>query len=140
MKSLKSAALTIAAVVLPISASAETIGYATRADANSLHGIIVSIDGKYGLTVRDDQTGVERVTLHRGTVITPTGLRLKPGLHVTIAGHPDGSAFAANEIVAPAGSLDEQKAAEQPQSSPLTPSAPTSGGFQTNGPSAEGGG
>ena len=66
-----------------------------------IRGRIASIDGKYRLRVRDDRGFVDNVTLHDGTVINPTGLRLSPGQSVTIMGHNIGKSFAANEIDTP---------------------------------------
>jgi hypothetical protein len=66
-----------------------------------IRGRIASIDGKYELRVRDERGFVDRVTLHDGTVINPTGLRLSPGQSVTIMGHSAGKSFAANEIDTP---------------------------------------
>lgn len=66
-----------------------------------IRGRIAFIDGKYHLRVRDDRGFVDNVTLHDGTVINPTGLRLSPGQSVTIMGHNGGKSFAANEIDTP---------------------------------------
>jgi hypothetical protein len=66
-----------------------------------IRGRIASIDGKYHLQVRDDRGFVDSVTLHDGTVINPTGLRLSPGQSVTVMGHNTGKSFAANEIDTP---------------------------------------
>ncbi|HTJ26327.1 MAG TPA: hypothetical protein VMA36_09180 [Candidatus Limnocylindria bacterium] len=137
MRRYVSSALTVAVFVFPLAASAAT--YEMRSVDHTLRGVILSVDGKYGLTVRDARTAVESVTLHQGTVITPTGLRLKPGMQVTIAGHLDGATFAANEVVAPAGYLEAQERENRAGENAAAPSAPN-GTFQTNGPSAEGGG
>jgi hypothetical protein len=66
-----------------------------------IRGRIASIDGKYQLQVRDERGFLDRVTLHDGTVINPTGLRLSPGQSVTIMGHNTGKSFAANEVDTP---------------------------------------
>jgi hypothetical protein len=67
----------------------------------TIRGRIASIDGKYHLQVRDERGYLDRVTLHDGTVINPTGLRLSPGQSVTIMGHTNGKSFEANEIDTP---------------------------------------
>jgi hypothetical protein len=142
MKRFLSVALTLAAIMLPLATHAETISYATSSSDHTLRGTILSIDGKYGLTLRDEQADADRVTLHRGTVITPTGLRLKPGMQVTIAGHRDGATFAADAIVAPARYLEDQQREDGAGTNAVPPPPPSSpnGTFQTKGPSAEGGG
>jgi hypothetical protein len=68
-----------------------------------IRGRIASIDGKYQITVHDDRGFVDTVTLHDGTVINPTGLRLSPGQSVMVLGHNAGRSFAANEIDTPYG-------------------------------------
>jgi hypothetical protein len=68
---------------------------------DGIHGRIVSFDGAYSLQVRDDRGYVDNVQLRPGTVINPTGIRLAPGMAVTIHGTNGGSAFIANEIDTP---------------------------------------
>ncbi len=53
------------------------------------------------MQVRDDRGFVDNVQLHPGTVINPTGIRLAPGMAVTIYGVNRGSFFAAGEIDTP---------------------------------------
>jgi hypothetical protein len=74
--------------------------YASRG-GETVNGTIASIDGKYNITVRDNRGYVDNVTLHDGTIINPTGLRLSPGQSVTIAGVASGHTFIANEIDTP---------------------------------------
>ncbi len=74
--------------------------YATSG-GDTIRGTIASIDGKYALRVRDDRGFIDNVTLHDGTIINPTGLKLAPGQSVTIAGVPSGRTFVANEIDTP---------------------------------------
>lgn len=63
---------------------------------------IQSIDGAYRISVLDDNTHlVDSVELHQGTIINPTGLKLEPGMHVTVLGYNAGSVFEANEIDTP---------------------------------------
>jgi hypothetical protein len=73
--------------------------YATTED--SIRGRIAGFDGKYDLQLRDDRGFIDKVRLHDGTIINPTGLRLSPGQSVTILGHNAGSTFDANEIDTP---------------------------------------
>ena len=92
------AAGTIAA--MPLAVKAQDIpSYATHEE--TIKGTIVSIDGQFGLTVRDEHGLLDKVTLHQGTIINPTGLTLAPGQSVTILGKAAGSSFAANEIDTP---------------------------------------
>jgi hypothetical protein len=142
MKRLTSSALIVAALLLPVTARADTPNYAAASGEQTIQGMIDSIDGKYGLMVRDERAGLNLVMMHRGTIIVPIGLQLKPGMQVTIAGHADGGTFDANEIDAPAGYLEAQNRTRTAEGTiaPWTPLFVPNGTFQTNGPSAEGGG
>ncbi len=99
------AALAAALVIsAPLAARAETLpSYAVPAPHGDAHidGRVVDFDGGYGLQVRDDNGYVDRVRLHAGTIINPTGLRLAPGMVVSVLGYNAGSFFAANEIDTP---------------------------------------
>ena len=66
-----------------------------------IHGRVSSFDGAYSLQVNDDRGFIDNVQLRQGTVINPTGIRLAPGMQVTIHGVNRGSAFAANVIDTP---------------------------------------
>jgi hypothetical protein len=70
-------------------------------DEDVIRGQIVSFDGGYNLRVRDDRGFIDSVTLHPGTVINPTGLRLAPGMSVTVRGVNRGAALDANQIDTP---------------------------------------
>ena len=94
------------ALALPLVATAQTAPsyaqvppYASHED--QIQGRIASFDGAYALRVNDNRGFVDNVQLHQGTVINPTGLTLRPGMSVTILGHPQGNVFAANEIDTP---------------------------------------
>ena len=67
----------------------------------TISGRIASFDGAYALQVRDDRGFIDNVQLRQGTVINPTGIRLAPGMSVTIYGVNRGATFAANEIDTP---------------------------------------
>jgi hypothetical protein len=66
-----------------------------------IRGTIANFDGATTVYVRDVRGYVDNVTLHKGTIINPTGIRLQPGYPVTISGHPDGSTFVADQIDTP---------------------------------------
>jgi hypothetical protein len=94
------AALAAVGLFSPLAALAQDApSYATRDQA--LHGRVIGFDGGYQLTVRDDRGYIDRVTLHQGTVINPTGLTLAPGMVVSVDGYNAGSYFRANEIDTP---------------------------------------
>ncbi len=80
-------------------ASAAGPSYATPEETVS--GRVISFDGAYALQVRDDRGFVDNVRLREGTVITPTGVRLAPGMRVTIHGVNRGDVLAANQIDTP---------------------------------------
>ena len=95
------AALTLAA---PIAAQAQVVpSYATSyaTPEEDVHGRVVSFDGAYTLTVRDERGYLDNVELHDGTIINPTGLTLEPGMIVNVLGYDAGSYLAANEIDTP---------------------------------------
>lgn len=108
------ALLSSTALLAPLSARAQQApapgappSYARRSAVNgeeTIKGKISAIDGKYRLEVRDDRGFIDRVEMHQGTVIWPTGLTLEPGMTVTIFGYNRGSVFGANEIDTPFGS------------------------------------
>jgi opacity protein-like surface antigen len=102
MKRFLTSALIVAALAAPLAAqAADAPSYATATSDETVHGQITSINGKYGMTVRDNRGFLDNVALHQGTIINPTGYELQPGMRVTIVGHADGSTFAANEIDTP---------------------------------------
>jgi hypothetical protein len=78
--------------------------YARPANPNgeeSIQGRVTAYDGKYSLQVNDDRGYVDNVELRQGTIINPTGLRLQPGMRVTVYGYNRGHFFAANQIDTP---------------------------------------
>jgi hypothetical protein len=105
-------ALALSAVPLPSfaqtaagAAPAAPPSYGRRAD-ESISGRVTSFDGGYNLQVRDERGFIDNVQLHQGTIINPTGLRLAPGMAVTVYGVNRGPVFAANEIDTPYLSYD----------------------------------
>ena len=94
------AAVAAALLVAPGAARAQGAPSYATAD-ESVHGRILSFDGGYHLTVRDERGFVDDVTMHQGTIINPTGLTLQPGMIVSIVGYNAGRTFAANEIDTP---------------------------------------
>jgi hypothetical protein len=110
MKSRRSAFHGLAATAAAVGICAACSGVALAQRANlpsyatgeeSIRGRIASIDGKYHLQLRDDRGFIDNVSLHDGTIINPTGLRLSPGQTVTVLGHNSGKTFEANEIDTP---------------------------------------
>ncbi|MGD0475131.1 MAG: hypothetical protein ABSB70_18220 [Candidatus Velthaea sp.] len=98
------ATLTAVCLALPIAAQAQDVpSYAAQqySDDQNIHGRVLSFDGDYGLSVRDEQGYVDNVELHPGTIINPIGLTLAPGMVVSILGYNAGSYFAANEVDTP---------------------------------------
>ncbi len=88
--------------VFPTIASADTSvpSYATKT-GDSIVGTISKFDGAYTMYVRDKNGYLDNVTLHRGTIINPTGIQLQAGFSVTVIGRPDGKTFEADEIDTP---------------------------------------
>jgi hypothetical protein len=99
--------IAFAAAVLPLAAPAQETGATAGAAPSYAHadesvrGHVTSFDGAYALQVRDDRGFIDNVQLHPGTIINPTGIRLVPGMPVTIYGATRGNVFAANEIDTP---------------------------------------
>jgi hypothetical protein len=102
------ALIALATAALPVSAPAQDRGAAPGASTpsyartdESVRGRIVSFDGGYNLEVNDERGFVDYVRLHPGTVINPTGIRLVPGMSLTVYGETRGNTFSANEIDTP---------------------------------------
>jgi hypothetical protein len=74
--------------------------YATHG-GETIKGTISGFNGATTMYVRDVRGYVDNVTLHQGTIINPTGIRLQPGYPVTIYGRPNGSTFLADQIDTP---------------------------------------
>ena len=104
-------ALTALVAVAPLGAVAQTSApdtptYAAPRPSYSstdevVHGRVSSLDGTDGLQVNDERGFIDNVRLRQGTVINPTGIRLAPGMQVTIHGVNRGSVFAADVVDTP---------------------------------------
>jgi hypothetical protein len=101
MKRLMSSAAIVAALVLPLGTEADAQNAPAASGNDTIQGVIKTINGRYGLTVTDNGGGLEGVTMHQGTIINRSGLRLATGMLLIIVGHRDGSTFDANKIDAP---------------------------------------
>ncbi|MGH7729350.1 MAG: hypothetical protein ACREM2_11265 [Vulcanimicrobiaceae bacterium] len=108
VRSAAAALATLLSAVLPMAVPAQSAGaapsyaqpsYGTAEDV--IRGRIVAFDGRYRMQVRDQRGFVDRVELHQGTIINPTGLTLQPGMAVTVRGVNRGSVLDANEIDTP---------------------------------------
>jgi hypothetical protein len=62
-------------------------------DPNHVRGRVDSFDGHYRLVVHGN-----RIRLHQGTVIHPTGATITPGQFVIVRGHWTGHHFDADEV------------------------------------------
>jgi hypothetical protein len=98
-----------AAIAVPASAFAQDAPAAPPSYARPSYGSaedvvrgqVVAFDGNYSLRVRDDRGYIDNVSLHQGTIINPTGLRLTPGMTVTVRGVNRGGYLDANQIDTP---------------------------------------
>jgi len=104
------ALVALAAAALPVRTVAQTTPVAAPPPAappsyartdETIHGTVTSYDGSSSLQIHDDRGYIDNVQLHLGTVINPTGIRLTPGMDVTIHGVNAGPTFAASEIDTP---------------------------------------
>lgn len=89
-----------AALALPGLAQAQTMpSYATPvASQESIKGTLTGFNGQYIVYMRDDRGYDDHITLHDGTVINPTGIKLVEGMKVTMWGRTNGSTFEAYRI------------------------------------------
>jgi len=97
--------LAVFATVGSFGTSASAAGFSMKAPSsqNSISGRVASYDGKTALGVRTNAGRLVAVRLQSGTVISPRGVKLKPGMTVTVVGSGSGATFAAQQIVAPLG-------------------------------------
>jgi hypothetical protein len=83
----------------PVAARSDDVpSYASGPPPETIAGTIYAINGRYVLTLEDVRGFEDSVTLHDGTIITPTGVTLGSGQGATITGHTDGKTFDADEI------------------------------------------
>jgi hypothetical protein len=98
------AAFAALALIVPMPVLAQDVpsyGQASpsyAAGEETIHGRILDFSGRYDLTVRDERGFVDKIRLHQGTIINPTGVPLSSGMDVSIIGQNVGPYFAANEI------------------------------------------
>ena len=90
-------------LVAPLAASAQDVpSYAeSHSGVERIQGRIADFDGHYSLEVRDERGFIDRVQIHDGTIINPTGITLTPGMVVSIIGENDGDYFSGDEIDTP---------------------------------------
>jgi hypothetical protein len=65
---------------------------------DSIKGTLAGFDGQWVVYMHDDKGYTDHITLHQGTVINPTGIKLLEGMKVTVFGQPDGPTFQANRV------------------------------------------
>jgi hypothetical protein len=65
---------------------------------NAIKGTISGFDGQWIVYMHDEKGYTDHVTLHQGTIINPTGIKLIEGMRVTIYGYAQGSTFEANRV------------------------------------------
>lgn len=93
------AVLALAAAAVHAPASAQALPpYATVLGTTVIRGVVIDYDGGDVLRLRDRLGYVDDVRLHQGTIITPVGQRLRPGMLVAIVGDPAAAVFEANAI------------------------------------------
>ena len=81
-------------------AAQEFPSYAQPLGNERLSGTVVRFaPGSYDIGLLDDRGFVDRIVLHRGTIIEPNGLDLALGMRVSIIGRAADTSFVANEIV-----------------------------------------
>ena len=100
----KFAAMFFASTLLaPLAAVAQDVpSYAdAQQGVERIQGRIASFDGQYDLRVRDERGFIDRVHIHPGTIINPTGITLAPGMVVSVIGENDGDYFSGDEIDTP---------------------------------------
>jgi hypothetical protein len=70
----------------------------TYANRPSIKGTITSFDGQWVVYMHDEKGYTDHITLHQGTVINPTGIKLLEGMKITVYGYADGPTFRADVI------------------------------------------
>ncbi len=90
-----------ASLALPSLVGAQSYPSYAVAPQQTIKGTITGFNGGYTVYVQDEKGYNDNISLHDGTVINPTGIKLQEGMHVTIYGYPQGSVFAAYRVDAP---------------------------------------
>ena len=102
LRTIPAAAASIAFLSLPtVGLAQEPMPSYAVTKVETIKGTISSFNGAYTMYVRDVRGYIDHVTLHQGTIINPTGIRLQPGYPVTISGRTNGSTFEADQIDTP---------------------------------------
>lgn len=102
LRTLPAAAASIAFLSFPtIGLAQEPMPSYAVTKVETIKGTVSSFNGATTMYVRDVRGYIDDVTLHKGTIINPTGIRLQPGYPVTITGRPNGSTFLADQIDTP---------------------------------------
>jgi hypothetical protein len=70
----------------------------TYANRPSIKGTINGFDGQWVVYMHDQKGYTDHITLHQGTIINPTGIKLLEGMKLTVYGSADGSTFQADRI------------------------------------------
>lgn len=89
------------ALTLPVTASAQepAPSYGTPvANQQTIKGTLTGFDGSYVVYLHDDRGYSDHVTMHQGTVINPTGIKLTEGMRVAIYGYGNGPTFDAYRV------------------------------------------
>ncbi len=96
-------ALASALSVLPLAVQAQEVPTYSQQlyGVDRIQGRIASFDGGYDLRVRDERGYIDRVHIHPGTIINPTGITLTPGMVVSIVGENEGDYFSGDEVDTP---------------------------------------
>jgi hypothetical protein len=71
---------------------------APAARQEMVRGTVTGFNGAYVVYMRDERGYNDNVTMHQGTIINPTGIRLVEGMRVSIWGYADGPTFDAYQI------------------------------------------
>ncbi len=84
----------------PSAALAQNVpSYGTPAARQEMvRGTVTGFNGAYVVYVHDDRGYNDNLTMHQGTIIDPTGIRLVEGMRVSAWGYADGPTFDAYQI------------------------------------------
>ncbi|MBV9718126.1 MAG: hypothetical protein JOZ77_02320 [Candidatus Eremiobacteraeota bacterium] len=70
----------------------------TYGNQPAIKGTLSGFDGQWTVYMRDDKGYTDHITLHQGTIINPTGIKLLEGMRATVYGYADGPTFQANRV------------------------------------------